>query len=127
MSATGEPHLRGDKKTNKIIMKTRMKSIGIAVWLGTSAALVLTSGCAGDRYHQSTGEHIDDKATSMRVKSALGDDAQYKYPMVEVKTFKGTVQLSGFVNTRDQKNRAGDVAKRVEGVHNVENNITVKE
>ncbi|HTD65218.1 MAG TPA: BON domain-containing protein, partial [Candidatus Limnocylindria bacterium] len=89
--------------------------------------MVTFTGCAGDRYKQSTGEHIDDKATSMRVRSALGDDVQYKYPMVEVKTFKGTSQLSGFVNTRDQKNRASDIAKRVEGVHNVENNITVKE
>ena len=108
-------------------MKLKMKSIGIAVWLGTCAALVITTGCAGDRYHQSTGEHIDDKATSVRVKSALGDDTQYKYPSVEVKTFKGTAQLSGFVNNRDQKARAGDIAKRVEGVREVENNITVKE
>jgi osmotically-inducible protein OsmY len=108
-------------------MKLKMRSIGMAVWLGTAAALLSASGCAGDRYKQSTGEHIDDRATSMRVKKALGDDAQYKYPAVEVKTFKGTAQLSGFVNTRDQKSRAGDIAKRVEGVHNVENNITVKE
>lgn len=108
-------------------MKNKLQSIRIAVWLGTMATLIITSGCAGDRYHQSTGEHVDDRATSMRVKSALGDDAQYKYPMVEVKTFKGTAQLSGFVKTRDQKSRAGDIAKRVEGVRNLENNITVKE
>ena len=108
-------------------MKTKFQSISMAVCLATCAALVITSGCAGDRYHQSTGEHIDDKATSSRVKGTLSDDAQYKYPMVEVKTFKGTVQLSGFVNTRDQKSRAGDLAKKVQGVRNVENNITVKE
>lgn len=108
-------------------MKLKMPSIGMAVWLGTAAALVSAGGCAGDRYRQSTGEHIDDRAISTRVKSALGDDVQYKYPMVEVKTFKGTAQLSGFVKTRDQKSRAGDVAKRVQGVRNVENNITVKE
>ena len=83
-----------------------MKNIGMAIWLGTCTALVITTGCAGDRYHQSTGEHVDDKATSMRVRSALGNDAEYKYPMVEVKTFKGTSQLSGFVNTRDQIGRA---------------------
>jgi len=44
-----------------------------------------------------------------------------------VETFKSTVQLSGFVNTRDQKNRAGDIARKVKGVNDVENNITVKE
>ncbi len=108
-------------------MKTKLHGVGMAVWLGTSVALMSAVGCAGDRYQQSTGEHIDDRATSTRVKGALGDDAQYKYPLVEVKTFKGTTQLSGFVNTRDQKNRAADIAKRVQGVRNVANNITVKD
>ncbi len=106
-------------------MKQTIKSIGLSILVtGTMATF---TGCAGDRYHQSTGEHVDDKATSMRVRSALGNDAEYKYPMVEVKTFKGTSQLSGFVDTRAQKGRAGDIAKKVEGVHNVENNITVKD
>jgi osmotically-inducible protein OsmY len=108
-------------------MKIRMQAIGTAVWLGTVTTCLFTSGCAGDRTHRSTGEQIDDRATSMRVKSALGDDTQYKYPLVEVKTFKGVAQLSGFVSTREQKSRAGDIAKRVEGVHSVENDITVKE
>jgi osmotically-inducible protein OsmY len=85
------------------------------------------TGCAGDRYTQSTGEHIDDKADSSRVKKALSADTQYKYGDVKVQTFKGVVQLSGFVNSRDQKNRAGDLAKNVEGVKEVRNNITVKE
>ncbi len=85
------------------------------------------TGCAGDRYTQSTGERIDDKADSSRVRAALSDDKQYKYEDVKVQTFKGVVQLSGFVNSRDQKNRAGDIAKKVQGVKEVENNITVKE
>jgi len=93
-------------------------------------ALAMTggmTGCAGDRYTQSTGERIDDKADSSRVRKALGADTQYKYDDVTVQTFKGVVQLSGFVNSRDQKNRAGDLAKKVEGINEVENNITVKE
>ena len=85
------------------------------------------TGCAGDRYTQSTGERIDDKGESSRVRSALSEDTQYKYEDVKVQTFKGVVQLSGFVNSRDQKNRAGDLARKVEGVKDVENNITVKE
>src|ERR1041384_4865141 len=91
------------------------------------AALPLASGltgCAGNRYTQSTGERIDDKADSMRVRSALSADTQYKYGDVNVQTFKGVVQLSGFVNSRDQKNRAGDLAKAVEGVKEVKNSIT---
>ena len=103
------------------------KVLGLALCLGTLPLVIMTSGCAGDRYHQSTGEAIDDKATSMRVRSALGDDTQYKYEDVSVKTFKGTVQLSGFVNTSAQKSRAAEMAKGVEGVKDIENNITVKQ
>ena len=94
------------------------------------SALALVSGvtgCAGDRYTQSTGERIDDNRTSERVHEALGADTQYKYTDVKVQSFKGVVQLSGFVNARDQKNRAGDIAKRVQGVKELQNNITVKE
>ena len=109
------------------MMKIHIHRVALAVLLGASTAVVGLSGCAGNRYEQSTGEHIDDRATSMRVKKALGDDPEYKYTGVDVKTFKGTTQLSGFVNTRAQKSRAADIAKRVEGVRTVENNITVKE
>ena len=94
------------------------------------SALAMTggmTGCAGDRYTQSTGERIDDKADSSRVRDRLSEDTHYKYEDVKVQTFKGVVQLSGFVNSRDQKDRAGDLAKKVEGVKEVENNITVKE
>ena len=98
----------------------------MAIALGT-AAVVGFSGCAGSRYEQSTGEHIDDAAISHRVKGLLGADSVYKYPDVVVTTFKGTVQLSGFVTQRTQKDRANDLAKKVEGVKEVVNNITVRE
>jgi hyperosmotically inducible periplasmic protein len=101
-----------------------IKVLCIAFTLAVSAVAGLT-GCAGDRYHDSTGEYIDDKSVSARVKSALGDDS-YKYPDVKITTFKGTVQLSGFVDDRNQKSRAGTIAKGVQGVKEVDNNITVK-
>jgi osmotically-inducible protein OsmY len=107
-------------------LNINLKTICLTFCLAAATVIGL-SGCAGNRYEQSTGEHIDDSATSMRVKKALGQDTQYKYEDVEVKTFKGVTQLSGFVNTRDQKGRAGDIAKGTEGVKEVENNISVKE
>ncbi len=86
------------------------------------------TGCStGNRYKQSTGEYIDDHGLSSRVKKALKADPQFKYDNVNVVTFKGVVQLSGFVNTNDQKSRAVELAKKVEGVNEVQNNITVKE
>ena len=104
-----------------------VRVFGLILFLGALPLLLGVTGCVGNRYEQSTGERIDDHGTSSRVKSALSDDTQYKYGDVSVQTFKGTVQLSGFVNSRDQKNRAGDLAKKVEGVKEVANNITVKE
>ena len=106
-------------------MKTLLSvgmALGVAIAAGTGLA-----GCAGNKYERSTGEYIDDKATAARVKSALGDNKQYKFSDVEVKSFKGTVQLSGFVNTGEQKDKAGDIAKQVNGVREVVNNITVKQ
>ena len=103
----------------------KISSLGAAFWLATSAIVGLT-GCAGDRYTRSTGENIDDSATSGRVKDALAKDGVYRYPDVKVTTFKGTAQLSGFVDTRDQRKRAAELARNVAGVHEVVNNITIK-
>jgi hyperosmotically inducible protein len=103
------------------------KVLALALCLGAVPVLTVITGCAGDRYHQSTGEDIDDHGITSRVKDALSNDAQYKYEGVQVVTFKGTVQLSGFVDTHDQKSRAGELAKGVEGVKDVDNNITVKD
>ena len=95
------------------------------------AALPICGGVSccstGSRYKQSTGEYLDDHTLTSEVKKALSEDPQYKYKEVNVMTFKGVVQLSGFVNTKDQMHRAGDIAKQVHGVKEIANNITVKE
>ena len=104
-----------------------LKAIGLILALGALPFVGGLAGCAGNSYTQSTGEKIDDHADSSRVRKALSEDTQYKYGDVKVQTFKGVVQLSGFVNSTDQKNRAGDLAKNLVGVKEVENNITVKE
>ena len=98
--------------------------LGLLLTVGTAAIL---TGCTGNRYERSTGEYIDDKSLNARVKTALAENPEYKFGDVNVTSFKGTVQLSGFVNAGDQKRMAGNIAERVHGVKNVENNITVKE
>ena len=103
------------------------KVLGIALCLSALPVASLVTGCAGDRDHQSTGELIDDHGITMRVKSALSNDAIYKYDMVNVDTFKGTVQLWGFVDNSAQKSRAAELAQGVEGVKAVVNNISVKQ
>ena len=104
-----------------------LNTVGLVLSLSAVALFGGLSGCAGDHHRQSSGERADDSADSSRVRQALAADTEYKYGSVEVQTFKGVVQLSGFVNSRDQKNRAGDLAKRVGGIRGVENNIVVRE
>jgi hyperosmotically inducible periplasmic protein len=110
-------------------MKNRTSSLCMAMCLGLTltAGVIGFTGCAGDRYNRSTGEYIDDKALTTRVSSALSDNAEYKFGDVVVNVFRGTVQLSGFVNTSDQKSRAAEVARSVNGVRDVVNNITIKD
>src|SRR3954468_3535917 len=107
-------------------MKQATYTLSLAMCLGIATAVTGLTGCSGTRTERSTGESIDDTAITGRVKSALHKDIEYKYPDVEVHTFKGTAQLSGFVATSAQKSRAGTIAKTVQGVREVQNNITVK-
>jgi hyperosmotically inducible protein len=83
-------------------------------------------GCAGTATRESTGEYVDDSGLTARVKKALINDEVVKARDVNVETFKGTVQLSGFVDTAEQKARAASVAAGVKGVRAVENNISIK-
>jgi osmotically-inducible protein OsmY len=120
--------LRQISATKGKTMKTKISSLCLALCLAAPVvASVGLTGCAGSRYERSTGEYIDDKALNSRVSSALDDNPDYKFSDVKVASFRGTVQLSGFVNTADQKSKAGEIAKAVQGVKGVENNITVKD
>lgn len=105
-----------------------MRTMALILCAGSLPLIFGVTGCStGDRYKQSTGELIDDHGLSSRVKQALGEDPQFKFSDVNVATFKGVVQLNGFVNTKEQKNRAGEIARTVPNVKEIQNNITVKE
>ena len=109
-------------------MKIQTNALCLLLSLGLSVGTMATiTGCAGNQYDRSTGEYIDDKSLAVRVHSALSDNPDYKFSDVNVNIFRGTVQLSGFVNSSDQKSKAADIARGVQGVKDVENNITVKE
>ena len=84
--------------------------------LATGAILALSPGCvAGDRYNRSTGEYVDDKSIDSRVRDALNDNSEYKFDGVQAVTFKGTVQLSGFVDTYAQKYAAAQHHQKSSG------------
>lgn len=106
-------------------MKTSLKLVALLA-LGVAGVLSLPTGCAGTATRQSTGEYVDDAAITAKVKTELVRDEVVKAMQVDVTTFKGNVQLSGFVDTQEQKARAAQLAMAVEGVTNVTNNISVK-
>ena len=82
--------------------------------------------CASTRTQKSAGEQVDDTVTTAAVKSALIADPVTKAHQIDVETFKGTVQLNGFVDTSASKEHATEVARKQKGVTAVRNNLTVK-
>lgn len=97
------------------------------------AALVLAgllagpmAGCTSTPTRESTGEYIDDAAISSKVRAQLIGDKDLNVFKIDVTTFKGIVQLSGFVNSASIKARAGTVAAGVDGVKEVRNNLVIK-
>ncbi len=89
-------------------------------------AIAVLAGCAATRTQESTGEYVDDSTITAKVKAAIFDDPALKVFQISVETFKGAVQLSGFVNSPQVVSRAGEVASRVSGVKSVKNNLLVK-
>lgn len=105
-------------------MKKFVKEIAVVLLFGTLGAGLF--GCAGGDTKESTGQYIDDSAITAKVKSKLLTDDEVSGLAVEVETYKGVVQLTGFVDTEDEKRRAEDLAEDVPGVVNVQNDIQVK-
>ena len=83
-------------------------------------------GCAATRTHEGTGGYVDDSAITTKVKAAIFTDPALKVFQINVETFKGEVQLSGFVDSHQMAKKAGEVARSVHGVVGVKNNLIVK-
>ncbi|HUN49393.1 MAG TPA: BON domain-containing protein [Stellaceae bacterium] len=97
----------------------------LAAALAVSLAPAI-SACSETRTSESTGQYVDSATITTKVKAALVQDQSLKGFDIHVETFKDQVQLSGFVDTQSLKNRAAEVASRVEGVRSVQNNLIVK-
>jgi len=102
------------------------KFVGLAALIGALALGGLAGGCAATPTKDSTGEYVDDATVTTKVKSALLGDEAVKSFQIKVETFKGVVQLSGFVDTADEKAAAEKDATAVSGVKDVKNSLTVK-
>jgi hyperosmotically inducible protein len=99
---------------------TFVRGLVLLVLLATVVA------CASTPQQSSTGEYIDDSVITTKVKSLLAGDDFLNSFQISVETFKGIVQLSGFVNSQQAVNKAGEIARSVKGVKSVKNNLIVK-
>ena len=103
-----------------------MKTIKILAPLVATAMLLVTVGCASTRTQEGTGQYVDDTVITTKVKSAILGEPGLKVSEVNVETFKGVVQLSGFVSSRGDIDSAMRLARNVEGVKSVKNDMQLK-
>jgi len=83
-------------------------------------------GCAATQKHESTGQYVDDTVITTKVKTAIFNEDTLKMLQINVKSYQGVVQLSGFVDSAKSVSKAGEVARRIEGVKEVKNDLLVK-
>jgi osmotically-inducible protein OsmY len=103
-----------------------MNRIRKAYPLTVALLLSLLVGCASTSRQAGMGEYIDDSVITAKVKAAVFDEPTLKSAEINVETFKGEVQLSGFVQSQADINKAASLARGVKGVTSVKNNMLVK-
>jgi hyperosmotically inducible protein len=104
-----------------------MKQLGkylSAIALALTLASVV--GCASTQKQEGTGEYVDDSVITSKVKAAILNEPTLKVAEINVETFKGVVQLSGFVSSQAAANKAVEVSRGVGGVKAVRNDMRVK-
>ena len=91
-------------------------------------AILLASllGCASTGSKEGTGEYVDDSVITTKVKAAILSEPSLKSLEINVETFKGVVQLSGFVSSQENINKAVEIAAGVKGVKSVKNDMRLK-
>jgi osmotically-inducible protein OsmY len=97
--------------------------------IGYLVLVVLIAGfmaCASTRTRESTGEYVDDSVITTKVKSLLAEDSFLKSFQISVETYKGVVQLSGFVDNKSTVDKAVEITRSVKGVQSIKNNLVVK-
>lgn len=101
-------------------LRTFATAIALLGLVGTVVA------CSSTPRQESTGEYVDSAAITAKVKTALLNEPGLKSTQISVETFKDMVQLSGFVDSADNKSRAGEIVRNVQGVRSVKNDLVVK-
>lgn len=104
-------------------MRITLKSLSMLLF---GFMLAISLGCASTEKSSGTGEYIDDTVITTKVKAVIFNDSDLKSSEINVETFKGVVQLSGFVTSQSDINRAVDLAEGVKGVKSVRNDMRLR-
>lgn len=102
------------------------KSLCRSALVVTTAVTLLMAGCAGTAARRSTGEVVDDGVLTTSVKTALIENDKVKARQIDVQSYRGEVQLNGFVDSESAKAAAGSAARQVSGVRSVKNNLQIR-
>ena len=116
-----------DKFSRSYFLELLMKNIYkyfTAIFMAFT--LLAVAGCQSTPTQEGTGEYVDDTVITAKVKMAFLNDSSLKAAEINVETFKGMVQLSGFVTSNAAADRAVDVARKVGGVKSVKNDMRLK-
>lgn len=103
-----------------------MKNLKIASTLIAAFMLTTVVGCASTEKKESVGQYVDDAVITTSVKAAILNEPTLKVAEINVETFKGVVQLSGFVRSEDSMAKAVSIARGVNGVKSVKNDMRLK-
>jgi hyperosmotically inducible protein len=103
-----------------------MKQLKFFAAIFMAFALLSAAGCASTPKQEGTGEYVDDTVITAKVKAAILDEHSLKSSEINVETFKGSVQLSGFVSSQTEMNKAVEVTRSIKGVHSVKNDMRQK-
>jgi hyperosmotically inducible periplasmic protein len=101
-----------------------MRNIAVVL---VAATVLLGTACSATRTQRAPGEHVDDAALVTSVKSALIANESTKARDIKVEVNRGVVQLNGFVDSQEQKSEAASIARNIDGVKEVRNNLIVEE
>lgn len=108
-----------------MFVKARLPSVALSAF-ATAVALTALPGCAVHRGQETVGEYIDDAAITTKVKAKFAENKAVDMTSISVETLDGTVMLSGFAKSSDEKSQAEALARDVKGVKSVKNEVTVR-
>lgn len=103
-----------------------MKQLNRIFLFIAAVALMAMVGCASTSTSEGTGEYVDDSVITAKVKAAIFNEPSLKSAEINVETFKGVVQMSGFVGSQADINKAAEIARGVSGVTSVKNDMRIK-